>query len=281
MRRKAVLALFSLIALFVYPQKVKNVSAVYTYHAPETLSVEEAKSIAIERAKIQAIADEFGTIVSQNTSTVVSNQNGQSDTQFFSLGGSDVKGEWVADDKEPKVSISYVDNALVIIAEVWGKARETKRAEYELSIQTLRNGMESESFMNQDRFSVGFRSPVNGFFSIWLADDNLHQVYCLLPYENAGGIAREINSCKNYIFLTTTDQEYPYREETILTTEKERDINRIIFIFSTKKFTMPLTEQGEFVPELTTQKFDKWLQKNRVKDENMYVTHKIIEITHK
>ena len=279
MRRKAVLALFSLIALFVYPQKVKNVSAVYTYHAPETLSVEEAKSIAIERAKIQAIADEFGTIVSQNTSTVVSNQNGQSETQFFSLGGSDVKGEWIADDKEPKVSISYVDNALVIIAEVWGKARETKRAEYELSIQTLRNGMESESFKNQDRFSVVFRSPVNGFFSIWLADDNLHQAYCLLPYENGGGEAREINSRKNYIFLTTSDSEYPYREETILTTEKDRDVNRIIFIFSTKKFSMPLTEQGEFVPELTSQKFDKWLQKNRIKDENMYVTQRVIEIT--
>lgn len=279
MRRNVILTLFALMALSVYSQKVKSVSATYTYHAPETMSMEEAKRTAIERAKIQAIADEFGTVVSQSNSTVVSNQNGESDTQFFSLGGSDVKGEWIADDKEPRLDITYVDNALVITAEVWGKARETKRAEYELSILTLRNGVESESFKNNDRFSVAFRSPVNGYFSIWLADDNLHQVYCLLPYDNAGGEAREIQSRKEYTLLSTADPEYPYREETILTTDKERDINRLIFIFSTKKFTMPLTDNGEYVPELTTQKFEKWLQKNRVKDENMYVIQKMIEIS--
>lgn len=278
MKRGVVLALLALVALSVYSQKVKSVSATYTYHAPETMSMEDAKRVAIERAKIQAIADEFGTVVSQSNSTVVSNQNGESDTQFFSLGGSDVKGEWISDEKEPRLAITYVDNALVITAEVWGKARETKRAEYELSILTLRNGVESEIFKNNDRFSVTFRSPVNGYFSIWLADDKLHQVYCLLPYDNAGGEAREIHSREEYTLLSTADPEYPYREETILTAETERDVNRLIFIFSTKKFTMPLTDVGEYVPELTTQKFEKWLQKNRVKDENMYVVQRMIEI---
>lgn len=278
MKRSVLLFLFAYVVLSVYSQKVKDVSATYTYHASETISMEDAKRIAIERAKIQAIADEFGTIVSQTNSTVVSNQNGESDTQFFSLGGSDVKGEWIADNKDPELSISYVDNTLVITAKVWGKARETKHAEYDLLIQTLRNGMESESFRNNDRFSVDFSSPVNGYFSIWLADDNIKQVYCLLPYDNANGEAREIQSRKKYTFLSTADTKYPYQEETILTTERERDVNRLIFIFSTKKFTMPITDEGEYVPELTTKKFEKWLQNNRVKDENMYVIHRMIEI---
>ncbi|MDE5567369.1 MAG: DUF4384 domain-containing protein [Muribaculaceae bacterium] len=265
-------------AMSVFAQKIQNVSAKYTYYAPETMSIDEAKRIAIDRAKIQAIGDAFGTIVSQSNSTVISNQNGNSNTHFFSLGGSDVKGIWIADTREPVVEISYIDNTLVICAEVYGKAREQKHADLELSIKTLRNGIESEQFKDNDRLSILFQSPVKGFFSIWLADDNLKQAYCLLPYENGNGNAREIQSRKEYVLLSTADAEYPYKEETILTAEKELEINRLIFIFSTSKFSMPLTEQGEYVPELTIPKFDKWLQKNRVKDENMYVIQKIIEI---
>ncbi|MDE7385633.1 MAG: DUF4384 domain-containing protein [Muribaculaceae bacterium] len=259
-------------------QKTKNVSASYTYYAPETVSIEDAKKIAIERARIQAIADEFGTVISQNTSTVVSNKNGESDTQFFSFGGSDIKGEWVADTTTPEVSVTYEDNMLVVHAKVCGKAREKKTADFDLSIKTLCNRIESERFHNNDRLSVRFQTPVNGFLSIWLADDNLKKAYCLLPYENSNGEAREIKSKNDYELLSTADPQYPFREETILTTENDEEINRLIFIFSTKKFTMPLTNNGEYVPELALSKFTEWLQKNRIKDEYMNVTYRTIEI---
>lgn len=263
----------------LFAQKVKNISAQYTYYATASQSIDEAKRIAIERARLQAIADEFGTLMTQSNSSVVTNQNGESNVQFFSLGGSDVKGEWLADTKEPETQISYVDNTLVITAQVWGKARETKRAEYDLSIKTLRNGIESEHFYDKDRFSVMFHSPVSGYLSIWLIDDKLQQAYCLLPYDNGNGEGREIKSRTEYQLLCTSDELYPYREETILTAETDKEFNRLVFIFSTKKFFMPQTAQGEFVPEQATQKFEKWLQKNRVKDDNMYVVQRMIDIS--
>ncbi len=279
MIRRIAFISFLLAVSTVFAQKSKIVSAEYTYYAPEMMSVEEAKRVAIDRAKIQALADEFGTIVSQNNSTVVSNQNGESSTQFFSLGGSEVKGEWIADSREPEITVTYIDNVLVVKAKVCGKAIEAKRAAYDLEIRTLRNGMDSDAFKNGDRFTVDVQSPINGYFSIWLADDNLKQVYCLLPYENANGQARPIQRGKKYTFLSTSDAEYPYTEETILTTEKPRDVNRLILIFSTKRFIMPITEQGEYLPELNSQKFEKWLQKNRSKDDEMYIVQKIIEIS--
>lgn len=261
-----------------FSQKIKSVYATYTYYAPETMSIEEAKNLAIERARIQAIADEFGTIVSQNTSTVVSNRNGESDTQFFSYGGSDIKGEWMTDTKEPEVKVIFEDNTLVVYAKVWGKAREKKTANFDLSVKTLCNAIESERFHDNDRLSVCFRTPINGYLSIWLADDDLKKVFCLLPYENSNGEAREMKSKREYILLSTADSQYPFREETILTTEKEIEINRLVFIFSTNRFSMPLTKQGEYVPELSLSKFSEWLQKNRIKDENMQVIYKTIEI---
>jgi hypothetical protein len=41
---------------------------------------------------------------------------------------------------------------------------------------------------------------------------------------------------------------------------------------------MPITEQGEFLPELSVTDFQKWLRKNRVKDEAMQVVEKVVEI---
>ena len=82
---------FLTVALFA--QRTEKVRVEYTFHAPENISLEEAKRIALERAKIQAIADEFGTVVSQSNTTLVSNRNGESSTDFSSLAESEVKGE--------------------------------------------------------------------------------------------------------------------------------------------------------------------------------------------
>ena len=89
------------VAAVSFAQKVQKVTATYTYYAPENVTLEEAKHTALDRAKISAIADAFGTLVTQNNSTVITNQNGESDNRFFSLGGSEVKGEWVETIKEP------------------------------------------------------------------------------------------------------------------------------------------------------------------------------------
>ena len=274
----SILLLFAASCSYTYAQKIRNVSGEYTYYPPENISLEQAKTMVVERARINAIANEFGANVSQTNTVAISVQNGESETNFQSLGTTEVNGDWISDIKDPEIVVTYEGGMLVISAKVWGKVRERKRADFELSIQTLCNGIESDKFKNNDRFSVRFRSPVKGYFSIWLADDNMRQVYCLLPYENANGEAREIQSRKEYILLSTTDEQYPYREETILTTERDVEFNRLVFIFSTACFTMPLTEQGEYLPELSTTDFDKWLQRNRIKDENMYVIQKMIEI---
>ena len=277
-RLSMIMLLLLAVCISLPAQKVRNVSGEYVYYAPENISLEQAKATALERARIDAIAKEFGANVSQTNTVSALMNNGDSETFFQSIGGTEINGDWLSDSKEPQITIAYEDGMLVISAKVWGKARERTRATFDLEIQTLCNGIESDRFKNQDIFSVRFRSAIKGFFSIWLADDNIRQVYCLLPYENTGGQAREIQGQKEYTFLSTTDAQYPYLEETILTAEKEIEYNRLVFIFSTAPFIMPLTQQGEFLPELPVGDFNKWLQRNRIKDENMLVIERIIAI---
>ena len=92
--RSWVVTLCCLVESVSWAQKTVTVEASYTYHVPENVTVEQAKTTALERAKVQAIADEFGTLIGQSNSTLVTNENGKSDTHFSSIGRSDVNGEW-------------------------------------------------------------------------------------------------------------------------------------------------------------------------------------------
>lgn len=142
--RRAVILLLTLLTTSVFAQKVKTVEGEYTYHAPENVTIEQARRIALERAKIQALADEFGTIVQQQNVTRVENSNGESTTDFFSVGGSEVKGEWLGDEDEPEYKISYDDNMLVVTCRVKGKARELVSAKIDFQARVLRNGTEDK-----------------------------------------------------------------------------------------------------------------------------------------
>lgn len=47
--------------------KVKEVSGSYTYYIPYNVARDKAEQIALERAMLQALEQEFGTILSQAT----------------------------------------------------------------------------------------------------------------------------------------------------------------------------------------------------------------------
>ncbi len=276
--RTVVFLLFLCICPAAFAQKMVAVSGEYVYYPPENVSIEQAKRTAVERARVDAIAKEFGTDVSQTNTVAIASADDKSETTFNASASTEVKGEWVADTKEPEISIGYDGGMLAVSAKVWGRIRRKNGASVELAIEILCNGIESERFGDGDRLSIGFKSPVNGYLSIYLVDDTVRRAYCLLPYENEGGIAREVKNNTEYTLLSSADPKYPYREATILTTDKAVEVDRLVFVFSEQRFVMPLTENGEYLPELALADFERWLQRNRIKDESMCVVEKQVEI---
>lgn len=265
-------------ALVCHAQKTVNVSGEYRYVVPDNVSRTEALNIAIERARNEAMAKEFGTVVSQTSTTTTKVIDGKVETGFISMGGTESKGLWIDDTKEPEVKTFYEDDVMVIVAKVWGKAREIKNTETEIDIKILCNGMENERFKNNDKFSIDFKSASKGYVAIFLRDENLDPIYCMLPYENENGEVRAVKSGTKYNFLSTKDPIYPFREETILVTDKTVEFNTILVVFSKNQFSLPISEDGEYVPEIPADKFMKWLRKNRINDETMQVIEKTVEI---
>lgn len=276
--RYIIIALFLLSSFVAQAQRVATVSGEYRYVVSGDIPLNKAKQIAIDKARNVAIANEFGQVVLQSTNTTIQTSGTKSSVQSNSYASTESKAIWLGDTSEPKVDILYEDGVMVIIASVCGKARELKTAEVELKMRVLNNGFEVDQFRSNDKVSVGFKSPVSGYVAIFFRDDNAGVISCMMPYENENGVAREVKSNKEYIFLSTDDPIYPYREQTILVTDKTIEIDTFILIFSKKAFSMPSSEIGKFVPELSVEDFQKWLRRNRINDETMQTIEKTIQI---
>ena len=275
-----------LFATALNAQKLKTVEATYTYHAPENVTLEQARRTALERAMLQAIADEFGTIVSQSTSTRIDNRNGQSDLDFTSIGGSEVKGEWIESIGQPEYNISYEGEMLVVTCHVKGKAREIVTASIDFTAKILRNGtedkFESDQFRSGDDLYLSFLSPVAGYLAVYLVDAD-GQAFCLLPYQSQQAGIYPIEANRRYLFFNTKEapqQERHLVDEYTMTCTHSSEHNQIYIIFSPNQFAKAADEHTDasLPRQLSFEDFNKWLVKCRKFDKEMNLRKQLITI---
>lgn len=281
MKRIRLCLTFCLLSLFTMlcAQRTERVRAEYTYHAPENVTLEMVKRAALERAKIQAIADEFGTVVSQSNTTFVTNQNGESNTDFFSLGGSEVKGEWIETIGEPEYTISYEQGVLIVRVTVSGRIREIVRAQIDFKAEVLCNGTDLKfartDFKSGDDLYLYFQSPVDGYLAVYLLDDVSQMVYCLLPYKSSSEGVAPIEHDKPYIFFSAAHagENAHLVDEYTMTCSRPQEHNTLYMIFSPNEFAKANSNNvDELLPqELTFEEFQKWLVKGRNRDKEMNI----------
>jgi len=287
LRRFACLMLLLLLFVNLSAQKPVKICGEYTYIAPENVSLEQARQTALDRAKIEALAEKFGTTVSQSNSTVVENKDGASDVRLLSFGGSEVKGEWIETTQEPKYDISYTQGTIVVKVSVCGNARAIVGAGIDFTAKVLKNGteakFESDNFKDGDALYLLFRSPTDGYLTVYLVDDS-QTAYCLLPYMNAPSGNARIKSGKEYVFFS---QQNADKDEAAivdgyeLTTGKSAENDFLYVIFSPNEFTKANDKTGgEALPrQLPLADFQQWLAKNRTRDKDMKVEVKGLTIT--
>jgi len=292
--KPTVLAFILLFSTNLSAQKTVKVCGEYTCRAPKNVSLEQAEKIVLEQAKLAALAEQFGTTVSQWNSTVVKNDNGVSDISFLSLGGSEVKGEWLEDLKIDYGKPSYdSENMLILSISVCGKAREITRAAIDISAKVLNNTEakhETDNFHNGEDIFLSFRSPVDGYLAVYLVDDD-QTAFCLLPYRDDPQGKVRIKAGKDYIFFSkkhADPAEKNMTDEYTLTCEKSVEQNSLHIIFSPNEFTKandgtssPALSKGEeaVLPrELSFEDFQKWLAKNKTRDKDMIVEVKNLTI---
>lgn len=281
------------IVLMLYPlalfaQSVKRVKGEYIYHPPENVTLEQAKQTALERAQLQALADEFGTLVTQHNATTMHNVNGQSSTDFTSLSSSDVKGEWIETIGKPEYVIAYEQGMLVVKCTISGKAREITTAKSNFVAKVLRNGFdnraEADNFKSGDDLFLAFQSPTNSYLAVYLVDAS-DNAFCLLPYRSSATGKVEVKANQRYVFFsekTASPLCNPNEvDEYTMTCDRSSETNYIYVITSPNPFIKAVDNvMDEGLPrELSFTDFEKWLSKNRTHDKEMQVEVKTITVT--
>lgn len=290
-KRSVFLLVICLSCCLVYAQKTKRVSATIVYRAPASVSVVQARLTALERAKIQAIADKFGTVVSQTNITRTQTHNGESSMDFSSLGLSEVKGEWVETIGEPEIVTTFEQDMIVVKCTIEGKAREIKSASVEFEAKILRNGTESrfasEEFKDGDRLYLSFQTPKDGYIAVYLIDAE-QKAYCLLPYEADTDGQEFVKHGQEYVFFAPKielvdgfiEKVINEAEGIILGCEDNLEMNQMYIIFSPTPFTKAVDRKDKFgLRSLPQEMFYKWLGECRNLNPEMSVEVKNIQVT--
>lgn len=268
-----------------YAQSPKIVSGEYTYFPPSTQSIDDAKRIAMQRAQIQILADTFGTIMNVSSTTVLKNSIESSDVNLFSLSDSSVKGEWLETIGEPEYSTAITEEGMLTIrVRITGRIREITTSRAEFDIRILRNGtedkFESTEFREGDNMFVSFKSPADGYLTIYLYDFE-SSVFCLLPYQQQSSVIETKGGTK-YVFFSSAHDSYGIKDSLIdeytLTCSKDTEVNRMYAIWSPESYYKPLDsmEEGYLPRMLGFKEFQKWLSKLRI--QNNKVSVKTIDI---
>lgn len=275
--------LCSLVTLIA--QDVVKVSGEYTYHAPIDVSIEQAKAIALERARLQCLADEFGTIVNQSNSTIIRTSNGQTDMSQFSLGGTEVKGEWLGDLQSPIYQIRYdeLSECNIVHVRVVGKARAITSAKIDIETKLLCNGHtprhEKESFYEGDQLFMSFLSPVDGYLCVYLVDEEAN-AFCLLPYGADSNGSQRVQSNKNHLFFSKQLSANPELvDEYVMSCAKDGESNIFYIIFSPNSFSKAV-DYSSFtsLQQLSYEDMQAWLLEVQSKDAQLQVIRKTIRI---
>lgn len=250
-------------------QKTRTESGSAQIRIEVNMTEEQAKRKAEELARIKAIENAFGSYVEQQANITVN--SGKSD--FRIIGQTKVKGEWINTLNGPDFKKDYKDGALWITCTIRGKIKEaTPKAS--LEYQTLscpKINCRSTTFSSGEQLYLYFRSPLDGYLSVYLDDGNT--VNRLLPYTSAiNSNSVRIKADKEYFFFTKdhTDSDFGKPDEVELYTLKKQEYNTLYVIFSEQVFYKPILNQeksiqnGYFLPKtINKNKFQNWLSQNR------------------
>ena len=246
------------------------------YYDDGSYSRKECERLAAEQARINALAENFGTTISQSLLQTDRISSGREHNDFLSLSSSEVRGEWLTDIGEPEYEYRPDENNnRVIVCRVKGYARPLSNEAAEFEALALRNGSTRGNaetrFVHDDNLRMLFSSSSDGYIAVYLEDEN-RNVAELLPYPEDTKSFLKVKRGKEYIFFDEKQPEPdcgPVRQP-YLTAPDGLEFNRIYVIFSPEPFSRPVTTKlPDGLGVLHSKDFHSWLAKVRRNDPKM------------
>jgi hypothetical protein len=229
-------------------QKEKEVHSTYSMELPRNVTMEQLEHRCIEQARLKAVGDAFGTILSETT--VGNTQEGKSglNNSFAVLTKTNVKGEWLRDKSEPQLIWEPANKTLKLTANVHGVIREfpkTGKAKIEISLSN-----DSRMINNITQFKDGqdlfasFQTSSKGNLSVFYVDHSSGEVYRLIPSSSNNDLnAVEVQSDIVYQLFQTISPFIENKSIPSLSLSlpdgKDIQMDELVFVFSPKEIRKP------------------------------------------
>lgn len=272
--------------LVVTAQGVKTLAGRATYYGDDHDSPAGAKEKALQMARIDALAREYGTVLSQISTQRDEIANGDENSFFSSLSVSEVKGEWISDVGEPTYKMELdADGHYVVECSVKIKARALSNKAADFRATVMRNGLTDRhadtQFRSGDAMYLKFYAPVDGYIAVYLVCGN--DVMTLLPYLSSSSGKCRVSHNRDYTFFSArgADPSFGTPDEYLLQTDRHRERNMLYVLFSPNEFSKALDRgTDDTTPRSQTyNEFTKWLVHLRKADEEMGMKVIPIDIT--
>lgn len=271
------LAVMLTVPSLVSASDIVSVKGESTFYDDGTHSKVECMRLALEQARLDALAKKFGTIVSQDILQADRVEGNREHNDFLSLSSTEVRGEWIADEGEPEYKFDHDANEnLIVTCYVKGKAKAIDNESADFHSQVLRNGTDSRNadinFKDGDSMYLDFQGSEDGYMAVFLEDEQKN-VLQLLPYTTDQKTRLPVKKGARYVFFSPADgQKGEIVDELILTAPYNTEYNRVYVLFSPEQFSSPVMnrEPGQ-LPWMKGDDFAKWLVKTRKNDPKMGV----------
>jgi hypothetical protein len=268
----------------------------------EHVSKEQLKEKLRRQAVINAIENEFGAHISQETFINID----EGSPQFRIEGNTTVRGEWLKTIREEYTEeLRQGQGSGGQRHEIWircsikGKIRKIVQPQIDYWYKTSNcpeASCETSLFRNGESLYLNFLSPARGYLSVYIVEgDNAHQV---LPYQQMDDVYPNyvpVEANKSYVFFSSyrehdyyLDFSHALADELLMVTDKPEEFVTLYLVFSTDEYTKPAitraytVEEGLGVPKsLPFSQFKEWLEDNRIHNINFYYCHTTMKIVNK
>lgn len=280
----------------LFAQHTVTVKASATYEAPLTMSPIEAEYETIRRAQVEAIAKEFGTVITKESQNFMRENSTVSYDDFFSYSEADVRGIWLETLGDTVWQTPVRMGGFIQYGvSLRGKIREIESVAPDVHYTFMYNGtdpkanrLRNNSFNEGDQLYFNFSSPVEGYLALYLVDhNNSMTTQRLLPYAGQKSGAYHIKPDTTYTFFSYPDAEpmvSEYTQELMLGCLSEHDYNQFYIIFSPNPFTRANDKNTadinsrQLPPSTDYRSFQKWLSRIRRHDKDMFVEKLLVDI---
>lgn len=275
--RSFTIIIFTFNSFILFSQK--KVTAYHKEYCSEDITQKQCKQRALKNAKLEALRKAGVGETIQSTSTLSRNQNDEKFESYFSndilinIGGAIKSWEYVLNPQkgyDEKINQFYFElsiNAKII------KFKSKPDPQFEAQIEGIKGSYKS-STNNKDNFEFSVTTSIDCYMKIFYVNDSEAQIlYPVRVAEHAEAIKNATNK------LIKAKQPFKNIDYITPFSEKEKELGKLIFIFTKDEFFYPFSkanENGHYI-RTSTDKIFEWYMK--IEPENKIIKYEQFSIS--